>query len=144
MTQTNNTPQDYQSAAQPVQQQYQQQPQGYQGVALPVQQQNQPQPQGYQNPTQHSQPQLDNTQFRDSADHPPYYPAPVYSSGSQQISATPIPPNEPTSDAEIPSNYPSSTVAPAPHLSPDLHQQQQDPALPWGYPPNSPISTLSP
>lgn len=150
MAQTNNTPQGYQSAAQPVQQQYQPQPQAYRGAAQPNQQQYQPQPQGYQNaaqPIQQYQPQLNNTSLPDSADVPPY-PAPVYTSGSQHISAAPIPPNEPTSDTKTSRKYPTSTVTPVPPLTPNpshqTHQQQQNTAPSWDYPPNSPISTLGP
>lgn len=144
MVQINDTPKNDQSAAQILQQQYQAQPQGYQGAALPVQQQYQPQPQGYQNATQHYQPQFDNTTFSDSGDSPPYYPAPVYSSGSQQTSAHPIPPSEPTGDPKIASNYPTSTIPPALPLSPNLHQQQHDPTPPWANPHDSPISTINP
>ena len=143
MAQTNNKHQGYQNAAQPVQQQYQPQPQGYQGAAQPVQQ-------GYQNaaqPVQQYQPQVDNTKFPDSADIPPY-PAPVYTSGSQQISAAPVPPNVPRSDTKIANQYPSSTVTPAPPLSPNpshqTYQQQQNTAPSWDYPPNSPVSTIGP
>lgn len=139
MAQTNNTAKDYQSAPQPVQQQpYLPQPQGYQGAALPVQQQYQPQPHGYQNATQ----QLANTKFPDSADIPPYSPpAPIYTSGIQNISAAP---NEPTSDTKIASSYPVPPAAPplSPNNSHQMHQQQQNPAPPWEYLPNSPISTL--
>lgn len=150
MAQTNNTPQGYQSAGQPVQQQYQPQPQAYRGAAQPVQQQYQPQPQSYQNaaqPIQQYQPQLNNTTLPDSADVSPY-PAPVYTSGSQHISAATIPPNEPTGDTKITTKYPSSTVTPVPPLTPNpshqTHQQQQNTAPSWDYPPNSPISTLGP
>ena len=122
MAQTNNMPQGYQNAAQPVQQQYQPQP------------------------IQQYQPQLDNTKFPDSADIPPYSPAPVYTSGSQQISAAPIPPNEPRSDTKIANQYPSSTGRAASPLSTNpshqTYQQQQNTAPSWDYPPNNPISTI--
>ena len=147
MAQTNNTPKDDQSAAQPVQHEYQLQPQGYQGAILPVQQQYQPPSQGYQNSTQQYQPQLNNTKFPDSVS-PPYFPAPIYSSGSQHTSAALIPPNEPTSDPKIASHYPSTNMTPASPLSPNpshqAHQQQQNTAPSWDYPPNSPVSTLGP
>ena len=120
------------------------------GGAGPVMAQTNNKLQGYQNaaqPVPQYQPQVENTKFPDSAGIPPY-PAPVYTSGSQQISAAPVPPNEPRSDTKIANQYPSSTVTPAPPLSPNpfhqTHQQQQNTAPSWDYPPNNPISTIGP
>lgn len=101
--------------------------------------------QGTAQPVQQYQPQVDNTKFSEPADIPPYSPAPVYTSGGQHISTTPIPPYERTNDTNIASKYPSATVTATLPSSPNpFHQthQQQNTAPSWGYPPNSPISTL--
>lgn len=85
-----------------------------------------------------------NTKFPNSA--APYFPpAPIYTNDNQHhTSVPPIPPNKLTSNTKFASNYPNSTVPP--HSSPLLpnhsRQTHQNPAPPWDYPPNSPISTL--
>lgn len=123
---------------------------GYEWATQPVQQQYQSQPQGCKEnfqPVQQYQPQLDNTKFPDS-DIPPYSPAQVYTSGSPQISVAPIPFDELTSDTKIGSHCPSSTVKPAPPLSPNpsdqMNQQQQNTAQARDHLPNSHISPLGP
>lgn len=128
MEPTINMTKGYPWATQTVEQRYQPQPQGYKGTFQPVQQYH---------------PQLDNTKFVDSADIPPYFPAPDYSSGSQHILVVPIPSDKPKSDTTIVNNYPSSTVTPAPPLSPpsyQMHQQKQSTAQSWDHPPISHIS----